>query len=247
MADGEINVAVNAEGVEDAAGEMDGSLAEGEGGGNTGQIASNTGKMARLMGAIVGLLAFGEDILNVLGVVSSIMRAFVAPLAALFLRSMQPILRLLLSLLPGWISWIDSNEGVLTSLLRVTSLAALLVGFWNRYGPYIQRGAEIVEGLPTTVDNGLQNIADGVASLPSRIWQFVSRLPDMIGRQLRDVVPTPSNVSNVGSSVVDRGTDRVESATGVDLDDLPDTVVNLNGSVAAVVEEITESARFDFP
>lgn len=134
-ANGEIEIAVKAEGVEDAAGEFDqggeGGGPPAGGGGQSGEAlqstASSTGRMAGLLGTIVALLAVLEPILKVLGVVSNVLQAFVAPLAMVLMRLLQPALRWLLQLLPGWINWIEENEGKIdAAIARIYWLGSLL-------------------------------------------------------------------------------------------------------------------------
>ena len=137
-ADGEIQIAVRSEGVEDAAGEFGGDTAGGGGPGGTGgggataegiqSTASSTKRMAGLLGAIAALLTVIEPIMRVLGVVSNVLQAFVAPLAMVLMRLLQPALRWLLQLLPGWLNWIEENEGKIDAVIaQIYMLGALLV------------------------------------------------------------------------------------------------------------------------
>ena len=137
-ADGEIQIAVRSEGVEDAAGEFGGDTAGGGGPGGTGgggataegiqSTASSTKRMAGLLGAIAALLTVIEPIMRVLGVVSNVLQAFVAPLAMVLMRLLQPALRWLLQLLPGWLNWIEENEGKIDAVIaQIYTLGALLV------------------------------------------------------------------------------------------------------------------------
>lgn len=108
--DGEINVSVNAEGADDAVGELGGDAGGGVpgggglgGGGGGGGGKGGGGKFGKLLSRIAGLLAFLGPILKVLGVVAKVLEAFVAPLAIVLLRLLRPVLQILIvSDEPSW-------------------------------------------------------------------------------------------------------------------------------------------------
>lgn len=127
MADREVEVSVNAEGVDEAAGEMGGDAATGGVGGPSG--SGGGGRLGgKLIARLVGLLAVLGPILDVLGVVSQVLEAFVAPLAVVLLRILQPALRLLIRVLPVWFDIFDAVLGAIDFLeqLRGAIVAAVM-------------------------------------------------------------------------------------------------------------------------
>ena len=129
----DVEIAVQAEGVEDAVGEVppgeapaggeeDGLVGGGGGGGEGG----GGGKLGRLLAVIGTLLTFAEDILKVIGVVSSVLRAFLAPVAVMLLRLLQPLLRAMINVLPVWFDIMETINTVVENLSPLTKVAALL-------------------------------------------------------------------------------------------------------------------------
>lgn len=129
MADGEVEVSVRADGVEDAAGEFD--QAAGPGGGGDGITGGGggggkAGTAGKLLARIATLLVFLGPILDVLGSVSGLLTAFVAPLAVMLQRLLQPVLRGMLKLLPKWIAFTDTVSSVIGHLSVLGKIGALL-------------------------------------------------------------------------------------------------------------------------
>lgn len=150
-ADGEIEIAVNAEGVDDAAAE----LADGEGtpsvaaGGGDGE--GGGGLSTAVQGGIVGGLlsqALGP-LLDVLSPILKVLQAALAPLATMLLRLLSPVLRWLIQLLPGWMQFIDDLP------------------------EYVQQAIDWIQGLPGA-------IWDYVSGLPGDIWAEFAGLPGEI-------------------------------------------------------------------
>ena len=227
MPDGEIELQVNADGVEDAAGELDETATEtgGGGGGGGGGLGGTGGRMVRLLGAIVGLLALIEPILDVLGVVSNILKAFVAPLAVVLLRVLQPVLRLLLELLPVWLNWVSNNEGLLNQL-----------------------GAALIPlsiFLPILADL-FRKARDLLSGLPSKIGEFFDTLPQDIGDAIAERLP--GDASSAASGVraglegdPSGGGDTVSERAGGILG----TVVRISGGLTPFVDEIAKNGNVD--
>jgi hypothetical protein len=165
-ADGEIEVAVMAEGADDAAADVaEGSQAQagGPGGGGGDGLAQS------LRGGIIGGLiasAFGP-VLEVLDPMLEILEAFVAPVMAFLLRLLQPALRFLIELLPLWIGFIDfvnDNIGkIRAGILMATGLLGWLLIIAGNLG--------IVEEV---LRGKLGDIATFVAELPGKIWDALS-------------------------------------------------------------------------
>jgi len=255
MADGEIELRVNADGVEDAAGELDETATEpgggADGGGRRGGgVGGAGGRMVRLLGAIAGLLALIEPVLDVLGVVSNILKAFVAPLAVVLLRALQPVLRLLLELLPGWINWVNENEGMLTELTR---MAVPLITILPLIKQGIIRAKNFLQKLPGRIDTLKQDLKDKLSSLitdvqnlPGDIKAFVSSLPGDIGSEIAERLP--GDFSDTGSGVASglRGNPPGADATaGERAGGALGTLIRISGGLTPLIDTITRDGNVD--
>ena len=253
MTDGEVSVSVRAEGVEDAAGEMDPDAAAatgGESGGPMGQVSKDTSRIVKVLGVIAAVIAIFEDVLNLVAVVANILRAFVAPLAIILMRLFQPVLRILLQLLPAWMSFIDENEGQFAALLAgimpwlvwIPSVVDAVRGMWETLKATPDRIGGFIDG----VRDRLGDVASSIRSLPSRIWSFVERLPGLIGSAVADRLPDLPGTGGARDTTR-RAADRVDEATGGRLSDARDTIINIGGGLTPFVEEITQNGSIDFP
>ena len=252
MTDGEVSVAVRAEGVEDAAGEMDPDAAAatgGESGGPMGQVSKDTSRIVKVLGVIAAVIAIFEDVLNLVAVVANILRAFVAPLALILMRLFQPLLRDLIRLVPAWMDFIDENEGQFATLLAglmpwlvlIPSIVDAVRGLWD----FMKGVPDRIGGFIDGVRDRIGGVVDGVKDLPSRIWSFMERLPGLIGDAVSDVLPDLP-----GTGAADTARDlggRFDEATGGRLSDAAETVVNIGGGLTPFVEEITQNGSIDFP
>lgn len=139
MADGEIEVRVNAEGVEDAAKEFEDATGDGGGlpgisgpsgeeggggGGMLGQLMSSMGGMSTAMmgilgalGLVVGLLASLKPVQKMIEGLFKIIQAFVAPLAVMLMRLLSPVLGFLMRLLPIWMDFLSDPEGAIQNAM----------------------------------------------------------------------------------------------------------------------------------
>lgn len=116
--DGEINIQVNAEGSEDAAAE----LAEGDDGGGPPGGGGGGGQGLRgnlRAGAIAGaLLSAVGPLIDVLDPILKVLQAFLAPVAVLLMRLLQPVLRFLISkVLPAWLDFTANQVPTLLALI----------------------------------------------------------------------------------------------------------------------------------
>ena len=244
MADGEIELRVNADGVEDAAGELDETATEpgggADGGGRRGGgVGGAGGRMVRLLGAIAGLLALIEPVLDVLGVVSNILKAFVAPLAVVLLRALQPVLRLLLELLPGWINWVNENEGMLTELTR---MAVPLITILPLIKQGIIRAKNFLQKLPGRIDTLKQDLKDKLSSLITD----VQNLPGDIGSEIAERLP--GDFSDTGSGVASglRGNPPGADATaGERAGGALGTLIRISGGLTPLIDTITRDGNVD--
>jgi len=129
--DGEISVSVQAEGTEDAVGQMggDGGAGVPGGGGDGGDGGGGGGgRFGKLLSRVAAILAFLGPILKVIGVISDIVEAFVAPLAILLLRLLQPVLVAFLRILPIWLDINDAIISVIDGILMLVSSFARSTG-----------------------------------------------------------------------------------------------------------------------
>jgi len=192
MSDREVEVTVQAEGVDDAAGELGGdAVAEGPavgapGGGGDGGGGGRSGRFGKLLTRLLGLLAFLGPILDVLGTVSKVLTAFVAPVAVLLFRLLTPALRLLLAALPLFFDFIDvltelvgnfqawvlgavrtaTQEGVAALIPELPSLNPTDLA--SRLGQlYFSASQDIIQGLSA-------RFGDQLAQLPSDIGAAVA-------------------------------------------------------------------------
>ena len=229
MADGEIEVSVRADGVDDAAGELGG-----EGGDisrdRQGGAAAGRGELNKLLTRIVGLLAFLGPILEVVNAVSKVLTAFVAPLAVILLRLLQPTLRFLLFVLPLWIEFaalIDHVVELLISLqMRVTMWLARILGFTDLF-------EFMIDALQTARDrlgdmrDWLSDIFDSLVNLPGNI---------------ADRIPSPGDV---GSDLRQRASDRLLG--GDDSRRRQAVNIGISGGLEPLIDTITRDGSVDFP
>ena len=116
MADGEIEVNVSADGVDEAAEEFTGEMGEGSMTGGDGDDGSGLGDA--IGGGIVGGLVASllGPLLDTLTPLTQIAQAFLAPVSAMLLRLLTPVLRSLIQLLPVWLDFLDAVEPYLEPL-----------------------------------------------------------------------------------------------------------------------------------
>jgi len=254
MPDGEIELQVNADGVEDAAGELDETATEpgggaGGGGRRGGGVGGAGGRMVRLLGAIAGLLALIEPVLDVLGVVSNVLKAFVAPLAVVLLRVLQPVLRLMLELLPVWLNWIGNNEGLLNQL--GVALIPLTI-FLPLLADLVERVVNFVRSIPTKLDrlrdglqDWLQSLISDVQNLPSRIGAFINSLPQKIGSAVADVLPSGPDLGGGGEGFFGGAfNDTGRSADDGD-DGVLGSIIQIGGGLTPFIDEVTRNGNVD--
>lgn len=227
MADGEIEVSVQADGVDDAAGEL-----SGDGGGGGGEAAAAGGgaagggrsfQIGKLLTKLATLLVFLGPILDVLGVISGIMEAFMAPVAVMLLRLLQPLIRLMLWILPYYLDFMEYINDGLDLLMNPLSLLSLLV-------TGIFKVVNWIDGLDFSswFENLPQNLADAlISALPGFDSNPTSQgggdtpgLIDILGDAVNDTVgPTP----------------------------FPPVNIAINGGIDAFVETVTNDQNVSLP
>jgi hypothetical protein len=166
MPEGEIEVAVQAEGTDEAVGEMGAAPDVGgpDVGGRGGDGGGGAGAFGKLLAKIAGLVVFLGPIFDVLGAVANVLTAFVAPLAVVLLRLLQPVLRLLIAVLPVWF---DIMEIVDMAVQRINELRKEFIN-------------NIVELL------GIKNL---IQNLPTDIGKQITGLAEDIGNAVADNIP----------------------------------------------------------
>jgi len=163
MAD--VEIAVQAEGVEDAVGEVppgeapaggeEGGLVGGGGGGGAGG-----GKLGKILGILATVLVAAEDIFKVVGVVSSVLRAFLAPVAVLLLRLLQPFLRAMIGVLPVWfdiVGFISDVAEKVNPLFGILGFLGFLVG--SLAGASL---SDLLSGFKDKLDSALSGLAEDI-------------------------------------------------------------------------------------
>ena len=229
MTDGEINVSVKADGVDDAAGELSGETGD-TSRDRQGGAAGGRGEFGKLFAKIVGLLAFLGPILEVVNVVSKVMTAFVAPLAVILLRLLQPTLRFLLFVLPLWIEFamlIDRVVELLISLqMRVTLWLARIFGFTALFEAMIDALQTARDWLGDNRD-WLSNIYDSIVNLPGNI---ADRIP---------------SAGDVGSGLQQRASDRLLG--GDDSRRRQAVNIGIGGGLEPFIDRLTRNGSVDFP
>lgn len=249
-ADGEIEIQVAAEGVDDAAGEMSGDALAGGGAGegeDMGSVASNTGRMTAMLGSILALLSFLGPVLDVLGAISSVLEAFVAPLAAMMMRLLTPVLLELINVLPVWYEIVDQfgkivdTFGVLATLphlLPFMLLAAFRALDWDK------TISSEIQQLRNQAATAWDQLVAGVMNLPTLLWENLQRLPGMIGAEVAARIPTGGSVTaGVQRSIgLGGGDDGGDGGGGV-----PSVGINFEGGLETFIERAERSTGVEFP
>ena len=220
MADGEVEVAVRAEGVDEAAAEMGG---DGGGGGD----GDGDGLATAIGGGIVGGLISEllGPLLTVLDPVKQILQAFVAPLAVVLLRLFTPVLRLLIGLLPTYLDKFEEFETRIGAVFAALSpLAAFLLSI-----------VDFVSKLPDKLDGLPGKIKDFVMDLPGKIAEVLS--PALGGG---DSAPTLGPPGDRDSPLT---TEETSDRTG--LPEPVSRIINITGGLAPFVSQITANANVD--
>src|SRR6056297_861826 len=129
MADGEINVNVKADGIDDAADDVSDASAPagGDGGGGGGFESLGQSIKGGIVGGLVASLL--GPLLDVFDPFVKILQAFVAPLAQILLRLFTPVLRFLINLLPAWFDFVDRNENLVGEVLMALSPLVTILSY----------------------------------------------------------------------------------------------------------------------
>lgn len=243
MAD--VEIGVQAEGVEDAVGEVPPGEAGDAGGGGMGGGGRGGGgvggKLGKLLGIVATILAFGEDIFKVIGVVSSVLRAFLAPVAVLLLRLLGPTLRALLSVLPVWFDIMEVVTDVISKLAPLLSIFSILNYLTNRF-----MGASLGEVSSMLLD------AVKKAFKQAFFGNDEEQAPGTQLGNVRDRNIDLSDQAGRGTTLGTRQNDRADASEqagrGTQLGNAQGgTTVNISGGLCSFVERIDRDSGVESP
>ena len=234
MADGEIEVSVRADGVDDAAGELGGdggaSGRGGMGGDGRGRSGGQQNTFTKLLTRIAGLIVFLGPILDAIGVITNILTAFVAPVAVVLLRLLQPLIRLLLFVLPIWFEFVGFLDMVVQEVNELR----------NRF---IDRLLELLG-----ISDPIEAVRDGIDTLKDTFNDARDRLGNILDT-LRNL---PSNIANSlpsAGDVAGRARDGIGNALLGDEDSRRRQAVNIGigGGLEPFIDRLTRNGSVDFP
>lgn len=194
-ADGEIEIAVRAEGVDDAAAELGEADGDGRGGPPRGDGGGDGLRQAFRGGLIGGLLsqAIGP-LLDTLDPILKILQAFLAPLATLLLRLLSPVLRFLIQLLPAWMWFIDNLPGLIQGV--IDWVMALPGRVWDFM-------ADLPGMIWTAIEAGAGWIADGAVAIGEQVWEYTEQGFEMLVGWLEDILNSLPGFSEQAETVED--------------------------------------------
>lgn len=263
MADGEVDVKVQAEGVDETSQE----LAEGEGGvGGVGAGgARGEGGLGRalkggiFLAALKLILGMLPGLMEGLNAIFSILKAFLAPIGVMLLRLLTPFLRFAMTrLLPSWMSFMMDTmpliervaNGIEAGLSMYDGIMAYIWSLPGRIWSAIVGGASwlsngasaIGSAVWSAIVGGASWISSAPSSIASSVWSRMKQLPSMIGREIASRLPTVPS----GSDAVDRGRDVIESGEEF-VRDQTGVSINFSGGLGAFVEQVEQSSGVDLP
>lgn len=233
-ADGSIEVAVRAEGVDEATEEMadeGGSLVPGggDGGGEGGGGGGIGGMVSSLMGslnpiaislaAIAGILAIMPGMLQFLKGIFKVLQAFLAPLSLMLMRLFMPVLRILIQLLPAWFAFMDWLDGAIGTII---DWAFALPGMiWDFLVDLPGMIWDFMVDLP-----GL--IADAIFATAGWLGNNLSKIATVIGNAIWDFISSGATwitdiAGELAGLTVNLAKDAIDSITGA-VDDAPSPI-----------------------
>ena len=190
-ADGELEVAVRAEGVDQAAqefaGDMEGDMADLDapdlnGDGRRRQRGRDGGKIGAKLGGILGAVKAIPKIAAVVAVLAAvtkaleptitaigqIMEAFIAPVQVMLLRLFQPVLRFLIELLPLWFDFIERVEPLIERIQEF--IGELLNDPWGMLSRLPDLIWEAISAGASWLTESITSIAK---SIGSEVWEAI--------------------------------------------------------------------------
>ena len=226
MAD--VEIAVQAEGVEDAVGEVppgeETGMGDGADGGGDGR---GGGRLGRLLGVIATLLAFTEDIAKVIGVVSSVLRAFLAPVAVLLLRLLAPFIRTALQFLPAYLSLFENLNSKLEGFPGLIPFLAIMF-------------FKVVAKLQSLADGILQDVKDKIKELPGKLSTAIAdQIPGVDSGSGDNFAPGPQEGGDVARAA------GVGFATGGPSQAITNVV--LQGGISTLIDGVQSDSGVETP
>lgn len=224
---GDVTIAVQAEGVEQAgdAVDGDGGLGGGGGGGDGGGGGGQFGAFTK-GGIVGGILASLESVVSFVKPILDILNAFLAPIAVILLRLLQPFMTGLIKLLPPWLNFMDAVLGFL--------------GWWEGilngiYGWLFALPGKIWQAIK----NGASWIANGAASIGAATWDAIkSGAAWIVNGAVGIAEETWKAIKNgaawIANGTVDLAKGAWDAVTSV-LNDLWDEIKSLPGDIGSAI------------
>lgn len=224
---GDIEIAVQAEGVEDATGDLGGDGGGGGGGGGGGA----GGLTDALKGGIIGGLlsqAIGP-LLDVLNPILNALTAFLAPLAVFLLRLFQPVLRVLFNrVLPAWL------EFMRIATAGIPALQELLISLPGMVWSALKSGASWLVNAPgaiagavwSALKSGASWLVGGAVNIAGAVWKALKNGAAWL-------VGGAVNIAKQAWSYLQQGFTAVEEGLKTVLEDIWNSIKTLPGSIAS--------------
>jgi len=230
-ADGEITVEVSAEGIDEAAEDMStdddgGSISTG----SDGSKSSNRGLSKSIRGGIIGgLLAVGlGGVLDILSPILEILDAFLAPLAAVILRGLQPVLDYLLTrVLPKWLEFLDEYGPEIQEAMRLLRSPLELT-------------TTLLDVLVNAIKTGLEKLQQGIQAQLQASIRELQQLPGKLKAGIMEALPSAPSLSLGGDGGGSGG-----GSGGDDGGSIGQTIVKITGGLPTFIDEIERSQRTD--
>jgi len=258
-ADGEIEVAVRAEGTEDAAEQLASSDGGGPGvamGGGGGDGDGGGGLRQSLRGGIIGgLIGAGlGPLLDVLNPILDILKAFLAPVAVLLLRALSPVLRELIKLLPGWFEFVSNAGGYLqTAVEWIKRLPQAISAFikdpigsiqnWLMQAVRWLSERFKLDTLLSKLRTGLDRLLEQLGGLSTAIAEGIRQAftPGFLRGGGRQTPPSPPVRRGSGDFGFNGASD-AQSGSGIGSSN---PIINFSGGLSTLIDRIESSADVD--
>jgi len=226
-ADGEITVEVSAKGVDEAAEDMS---TDDDGGSISTGSSGNRGLSKSIRGGIIGgLLAVGlGGVLDILSPILEILDAFLAPLAAVILRGLQPVLDYLITrVLPKWLEFLDEYGPEIQEAMRLLRNPLELV-------------TTLLDVLVNAIKTGLEKLQQGLEAQLQASIRELQQLPGKLKAGIMEALPSAPSLSLGGDGGGSGG-----GSGGDDGGSIGQTIVNISGGLPTFIDEIERSQRTD--
>lgn len=259
-ANGDIEIAVTAEGADDAAAELaeggeaeGGGMAAAAGGGGGGGLRGNL-----RAGAIAGaLLSVIGPLLDILNPIMKILQAFLAPLSIMLMRLLSPVLRVLIRLLPAWFAFMEwVNDGIAGILSWFEELGANTREFINT----LATGLSNLPGqIWTAIKSGASWLTNGAFAIGEAVWTMIASgaswflngavaVGEAVWKKLKTGASWLTNGAvNIGKEAwnyLKQGFDNVEEGLNNTLNDIWESIKDLPGDIGSAVVSALDPGLF---